>query len=354
MSRFAAAIVTVAFFLVGVVPSLHAQTVSQYSPSGQAAVQYSASELEQVRTQMLQLVDSIQTLARFAPPHVVNQAALMKAKGQIQQMSYAQLNTLRQEVDPSQIASKLQQVQAGIQVAKAAGLQSAAPYNDANPLPVASEVCTGPGGTSAGPSRIPVSVVIAADVVYFIAENVKDAAQDACKETVVVAGEGGNTSLACIAVDVIYVAAAAVNEGIHFCDDDVSAGEIDANYARLADVHTDVNNVGTTLDTHITTANTDIDNRIAAANAEIDNRISVLSALTTMLVGDLSGQMGAATNKLVAGQYQLMKLDLTPSGLRKLVGTILTCDGTAAKPCPDVLLVCQTTGCSWNKVGTLR
>src|SRR5258708_26063497 len=72
-------------------------------------------------------------------------------------------------------------------------------------------------------------------------------------------------------------------------------------------------------------------------NADIDLKIANLSALVTTLIANLSSQLTAATNQMAAGQQQIMKLDLTPEGLRQLVGSILTCDATAAKPCPNVL-----------------
>jgi hypothetical protein len=87
-----------------------------------------------------------------------------------------------------------------------------------------------------------VGVVLAADVIYFVAEGVRDAAQDGCNEVLVVAGEGGNARAACLATDAIYVIAHAVDFGIHFCDDDLTGNVIDTNYARLAHIHTDLEN----------------------------------------------------------------------------------------------------------------
>lgn len=322
-----------------------------------AAQQYPQQELDELRAQLLNLTDAVEKFAKFTP--WIDVDSLHEAKAKIQTMPSSQLNALRQVVNPSQIMSRLERVQLSINsFAKSADGVRAMSYSDPTSLPNANGLCTSANGTNT--TRIPTSVVLAADVTWFTADGVREAAQDACKQELVVAGEGGNTSTACIIVDAVWITAKAVDEGIHFCDDDLTGAVIDANYARLADVHTDVNNVGTTLDTHITSANTDIDNKIGAldthltnANTDIDNKIAALSALTVTLIGNLSGQITAATNQLVAGQQQIMKLDLTPEGARQLVGAILTCDGTALKPCPAVLVACQANGCTWNKVGPL-
>ena len=105
-------------------------------------------------------------------------------------------------------------------------------------FPNASGTCSSANGADV--NRIPVGVVIAADVVFFVADGVREFAQDACKQEAVVLGEGGNTSLACIIVDTVWIVAKAVDEGIHFCDDDLTGNIIDANYARLDHIHTDL------------------------------------------------------------------------------------------------------------------
>jgi hypothetical protein len=53
---------------------------------------------------------------------------------------------------------------------------------------------------------------------------------------------------------------------------------------------------------------------------------------------------------LAADLKQVMKLELTPEGLRKIVPAILTCTGSN---CPNVLANCPGTGCAWNSVGPL-
>jgi hypothetical protein len=69
----------------------------------------------------------------------------------------------------------------------------------------------------------------------------------ACDETLVVLGEGGNTSLACIPADIALFAAelgVGVAEDafgvISFCDGAVDAAEIEGSYDRLEHLHTDI------------------------------------------------------------------------------------------------------------------
>jgi hypothetical protein len=72
----------------------------------------------------------------------------------------------------------------------------------------------------------------------------------------------------------------------------------------------------------------------------------------TTLINNLSSQVGAATKDQVADLQQITKLELTPNGQKVIIPTILTCDGTAAHPCPAPLAVCQANdNCSWNNVG---
>jgi hypothetical protein len=338
-------------------------SAAELSPSGQ----YAPQDLENLRAELLNITDVVRDFAVGAPPDAVDLDGLQEARGQIQQMSYRDLNVLRRGVSPSRVHARLVRARQAIADYSKSVANTpkrtikAMAYGDTTAFPISNGLCTSADG--ADTHRIPASVVLAADVVWFVADGVREAAQDACKETAVIAGEGGNGSLACIAVDAVWITAKAVNEGIHFCDDDLTGAVVDANYARLDDVHTDVNNLGTALnavDTHLTTVNTEIDTRLAAGdthltnvNADIDLKIANLTTLVTTLIANLSSQLTAATNHLNAGQQQIMKLDLTPDGQRQLVGSILTCDGTAAKPCPSVLNMCPSGTCSWNRVGPL-
>jgi hypothetical protein len=166
----------------------------------------------------------------------------------------------------------------------------------------------------------------------------------------------------------------------------VNAAEIDAGfhntvtiYKKLGDVSTQVSGTNTQLtnlstqltnatstidantNTAVSTATTTIDGHtdstVSTAATNINNNtnsdINTLTVTMNAAFNNLSSQVGAATNLLAAYLQQIMKLDMTPEGQRVLIPAILTCDGTAAHPCPKPLAACQGTGCSWNSVGPL-
>ena len=296
-------IISVAFLIAGVFPEpLRAQggarisrqaakkpgsilglVDSERTPSGQ----YSLQDLEELRMQLLGLIDAIKDLGAIAPPELVDLDDLSQARAEFQSMPYGQLNMFRQVLSPSKIRRQLKLAREGIdayaRATPAAKLSVLAPkaittYGDTTPFPIAKGFCGG-----RGPDRIPTSVVLGADIVFFAADSVRELAQDACKQVVA----GVNTSGLCAPIDEAWVAAKAVNEGIHFCGDDLTGSIIDTNYARLDDIHTDVNNVGSTLDTHLTNVNLEIDTRIANLDTHLTN---VDNHLTT-LIANISNQI---------------------------------------------------------------
>lgn len=320
-----------------------------------------AQSPEDVRTQLLNLTDSVQQLSALAPHGAVSSATLQSARLRIQQMSGQDLAVIGKSMDLSMLTQQLGRARKAVRDYSAtAATTIGARAMDTTSFPVANGLCTSANGSDT--NRLPTSVVLAADVVYFVAEGVKDAASDACNQmaVAVVAGEGGgaNGSLACIATDAVYVAAHAVDEGIHFCDDDLTGAVIDANYARLDDIHTDVNGV----DSDVNNGFTALGSQVSSVDTHISSEFSALSTQMTTLIGQLSAQLtatqaqlAAARNELVAGQFQIMKENLTPDGRKALDPSILTCTGDAsgAGSCPNVLNACGKDGCFWNHVGAL-
>lgn len=326
-----------------------------------AVVPASAQSPETVRTELLNLTDTIQQVSAIAPQGAVNSASLQSARLRIQQMSDKDLTSLGRTLDPTMFGQMLTRARTAVrEYAQSAAVTSGVKPADTTAFPVANGFCTSANGSDT--NRLPTSVVLAADVVYFVAEGVKDAATDACNQVgvVVVAGEGGgaNTSLACIATDAVYVAAHAVDEGIHFCDDDLTGAVIDANYARLSDIHDDVN----TTDSDVNNGFASLGSQVSSVDTHISSEFSALSTQLTTLVAQLSAQLTAtqaeltaARNELVAGQFQIMKENLTPDGQKVLDPSILTCTGdtSGAGSCPNVLNACGPNGCYWNHVGKL-
>jgi hypothetical protein len=331
---------------------------------------YPQQTLEDLRGELLNLADSVQEFAALAPPELVDTSTLRQARGQIQQMSTQYLNALRKGIDPSKLHDRLLRARAVVaDYSRARSETRPTPTKTAagsvHPetagFPNANGFCTSANGSDV--NRLPTAVVLAADVVFFVADGVREAAQDACKETVVALGEGGNTSLACIVVDAVWIVAKAVDEGIHFCDDDLTGAVVDANYARLDHIHTDLAGVQgsvNNLDTHVTNVDNHISSEFVALDTHVTNEFAALDAHLTALLAAVANQVSnvqAAIDEanqrllvLEAGEKQIMKLDLTPEGRRQVFPAILTCTGSN---CPDVLTLCPVGVCSWNSAGPL-
>ena len=253
--------------------------------AGQEKQRSPQEETEQMRSALLDLASSVRELAELAPANF-DIGKLDEATTQLAELSYKQLDMLRKALNPAKMSERVATARASVAEYKLsikpdgnAQIQATGrkkgkgvQINSAG-FPGASGLCSGDG-----PNRIPVGVVLAADVVYFIAEGVRDAAQDACNEVVVVLGEGGNGRLVCLITDAIYVIAHAVDFGIHFCDDDLTGNIIDANYARLGHIHTDLEDSVTNDNTNkaliITNDNTNTANIVANDNTNTTNIVA--------------------------------------------------------------------------------
>src|SRR5262249_35865753 len=166
-----------------------------------------------------------------------------------------------------------------------------------DPFPSVAGACTSSNGTDV--TRIPVGVLIAADVIYFVAETVYELAQDACNEVLVVAGEGGNTRLLCLISDGIWVVAHAVWEGLHFCDEYLTGNVVDANYSRLDHIHNDlaavqttantINTAVTNVDTHLT----NVDTHLTNINNQITNEFTALDTHVTNVDNHIASEFTA-------------------------------------------------------------
>jgi hypothetical protein len=104
-----------------------------------------------------------------------------------------------------------------------------------------------PDRSNADALLIAQDVLAGARVLLEAAEVLWSGLSRACDETIVVLGEGGNTSIACIPADVVLFAAElavgvgeTVVEHIDFCDAAVDAAEIEGSYERLGHLHGDI------------------------------------------------------------------------------------------------------------------
>jgi hypothetical protein len=165
----------------------------------------------------------------------------------------------------------------------------------------------------------------------------------------------------CFAAVAVVGVAGAVSQGLlNDCteqDGNVNAAEIDAAFHNTVTIFNALGTDTATINGNLATDTATIDGNIAALNTHltnVNNQITgefvVTDALITTDFNALTTQISQGTALLQAYLKQIMKLELTPDGLKKIDPPILTCTGTN---CPNVLAMCPAAGCSWNNAGPL-
>jgi hypothetical protein len=264
--------------------------------------QFSGEELEQMRSALLELLDANQLISTLLPSGdkgdlkgapLVKGSEFDEARAQIQQMSAKDLTTFRKGLNPAAMHEKLAN--------SSRVLTEFKERPDSPGLPGITSYCGAPVDTAA---------IIASDVVYFTAESVRDIAQDGCNEVLVIAGEGGNARAACLITDAIYIIAKAVNQGIHFCDDDYAASVGQGSYDRLGHIHGDledsVTNDNTNKDTIVNNDNT---NKTTIVNNDNANTLTLdthATANKVTIVNNDNANALALTNLVNAALTQII------------------------------------------------
>lgn len=282
---------------------------------------FSPEELEQMRSAMYELLDANLEVANILSPkgrERMNGLGLQKGdnptadlRKQIEQMSDKQLTTLRKVLNPAKMQSKLQQSRLTLSQYKNSVMKTAAGSVSINSagLPDINAYC----------SPLSPEAIIAADVIFFAAELVRDEAQDACNETIVVLGEGGNGSLACLITDAIYVAAHAANQAIHFCDDDYAQSVGQASFERLGHIHADlessvandnantasiISNDNTNKTAIINNDNTNKDTIVANDDAHFVSLTNLINATRTAIINNANDNKDEVKNLLLRTQIE--------------------------------------------------
>ncbi len=267
--------------------------------------EFPPEELEQMRSALIELLDSVQEFAALMSPEARRKAGMKdfgeklsedqsdEVRTQIQNMSGQELTTLRKVLNPAKMRTKIAASRATLNEYKNSVSEVISETGDRATLPGISSYCGAPVSTAA---------IIASDVIYFVAEGVRDAAQNACNEVIVVLGVGGNVRLACIATDIIYLVAKGVNQGIHFCDDDYAASVGQASYDRLGHIHDDIEDIKandntnyTGIISNATTNTTTITGAVTTAKTDIINNATTNRTTITTAITD------AQTAVIVAG-----------------------------------------------------
>jgi hypothetical protein len=210
-------------------------------------------------------------------------------------------------------------------------------------------------GTTCSTSPTSAGTIDGEKIGLYVDRGISLLAEVACDAAPDVLGEGTNT-IPCVAFGVTKAVEVVLDSLIdhqEFCNGLLEVATADATLNDVINVHGDVG----ALDTHLTNVNNQITGEFSTLDTHItnvDNHVAAefvaLDAHIVTLVNQLSNQIAQGTALLSAELRQVMKLDLTPDGLRKIVPAILTCTGTN---CPNVLALCPAAGCSWNDVGPL-
>src|SRR5688572_5241073 len=229
--------------------SANAQAETNGANMAPEQVQHSAEELESLRSKLLELVDTVKDFSDSLQPSDTQAANnLARARTRIERLSARELNSMSSALDPSKMNAGLEKARSVLEEFKPAlqayhqsraGLKGLSENAAGFPSVEGPDaVCSALVGTGRPSSEL----VIASDAVYMAAKIADVALNRACNQVAVAVilgeGGGGNASLACVASDVILLAAETLRNKIESCDEDFNKRLMDASVARLEHVHT--------------------------------------------------------------------------------------------------------------------
>jgi len=202
--------------------------------------------------------------------------------------------------------------------------------------------------------KVIIPTVFALKSADLVAEAIEKAAEDACKQEAVVLGEGGNGSLACLALTLIEVALKSEAELLEFENDDTAAWDAHGAFMRAGNIYNNLNgvegdlsNVKATVGGTQQAVNT-IQTEVQALQQQLDQAKKDLQTQITNVQSDLDQRL--VVSRTV--QAQLLQLLLVPEGQRTIPASLLTCTGdtSTGRPCPTIVITCSpvTGQCSFN------
>jgi hypothetical protein len=161
-----------------------------------------------------------------------------------------------------------------------------------------------------------------------------------CDQTAVVAGFGGNTSSACVALALVVGGLELTHELMEFGSSDTDSWEIHGAYVRSGQVFDNLNSLNSTLGS--------VAGSVGQVGEVLDDLGPQLAQHDTdvkALLDDLKTKVSHNT-ALLNGLYQLqrtvLRLILTQDGQKAVDSGLLTCTGDG---CPPVVIVCQGAQC---------
>jgi hypothetical protein len=301
----------------------------------QAENEHSASDVEQIRGELLETVDAYQDLAAMTPLGSSNRALIENARKRIESASPEDLMALDREIsDLSMIKASAQELRLRVARQSQGGISN----RTASVLAGDGDLPSAPY-SFCGSNRQDSAVMAASEAALFVAETVREEASRACDETIVILGEGGNGSLVCLITDAIYIAAKATNQALAFCDGDIDSAEIEGSYDRLAHIHSN-------LETSIANDNS---NRVAIMVNDNANR-NLINANTDVRAAQIIANDNANRDAIIANA-NANKNELRDLILRTQIEADLA---TADNAVPLALYLTPGSACSGGQCGRLN
>jgi hypothetical protein len=308
---------------------------SLFQTQGASEKQYPPAELEQLRSKLLELVDTVKEysdLILSENPELTGKLAAVRK--QFEQYTPQQLNTYRAALNPAEMNARFGEARATLEQFRPALEAIRQERREESKMPdltgikqrestvIQIESAGLPGRDGADPvcealvgsARVTYAVTAAADLIFIAAAGVRAGLSRACNEVLVVLGEGGNTSVACIPVDVVYFVAVALRAKLLACDVDYTERTVDASFSRLEHLHTDLENSVANDNTNKTAIITnDNTNKTAIINNDNTNTTTITgndnTNKTTILAAIAASQIAVNANT-DAGKNELLNLVL--------------------------------------------
>jgi hypothetical protein len=289
------------------------------TPQGASEKQYPPAELEQLRSKLLELVDTVKEYSDLLLSENPELGGKLTAvRKQFEQYTPQQLNTYRAALNPAEMNARFGEARATLELFRPAleairqerreesKMLDSAGIKTRESTGIQSESAGLPGRDGADPvcealvgnTRVTYAVTAAADVIFIAAAGIRAGLSRGCNQVLVVLGEGGNSSVACIAADVVYFVAVALRAKLLACDVDYTERTVDASFSRLEHLHTDLENSIANDNTNKTAIiNNDNTNTTTITGNDNTNKTTILAAIAASQVA-INANTDAGKNEL--------------------------------------------------------
>ena len=290
------------------------------TPQGANEKQYPPAELEQLRSKLLELVDTVKEYSDLILSENPELTGKLEAvRKQFEQYTPQQLNTYRAALNPAEMNARFAEARATLEQFRPAleairqqrreesKMQDSTGMKLRESTGIQTESAGLPGRDGADPvcealvgnTRVTYAVTAAADVIFIAAAGIRAGLSRGCNQVLVVLGEGGNSSVACIAADVVYFVAVALRAKLLACDVDYTERTVDASFSRLEHLHTDLDNSVANDNTNKTAIITnDNTNTTTITGNDNTNKTTILAAIAASQIA-VNANTDAGKNELL-------------------------------------------------------